>query len=73
MRKVAKCNKRGFSLLELIIVIAMIVMLAAVLAINAGDIYRRGQNKSSEVTESARSVRSGINVSEEKLRDSYHF
>jgi prepilin-type N-terminal cleavage/methylation domain-containing protein len=73
MHKVAKFNKRGFSLLELIIVIAMIVVLAAVLAINAGDIYRRAQNKSDDVTRSATAVRTGINASEDKLRNDYHF
>ena len=73
MHKVAKSSKRGFTLLEMVIVIAIIVILAAVLAINSGDIYRRAANKSASVTDSVQTVMTGISASENKLANSYHF
>lgn len=40
MKKVSKNSKKGFSLVELIVVIAIIVILAAVVAFNYIGIYR---------------------------------
>ncbi|MCQ2504568.1 MAG: type II secretion system GspH family protein [Saccharofermentans sp.] len=73
MHKVAKYSKRGFTLLEMVMVIAIIVILAAVLAINSGEIYRRAANKSASVTDSVQDVQTGISASENKLANSYHF
>ena len=73
MHRVAKNNKRGFTLLELVLVISMLVMLAAVLAINAGGIYSRANNKAGQVTGTAQAVRGGIDASESLLKNRYHF
>ena len=40
MKKVSKNSKKGFSLVELIVVIAIIVILASVMAFNYIGIYR---------------------------------
>lgn len=73
MRKIAKSNKRGFTLLELVIVISIIVMLAAVLAINAGDILKRSRNKANEATDSVNNFVGGVGGSEALLSNQYHF
>lgn len=74
MHKIAKKNnKHGFTLLEIVIVIAIIVMLASVLFINAIDIYNRSHNRANQVTASAQVVRTGIDASESKLANDYHF
>ena len=52
---------------------AIIAMLAGVLFINAIDIYNRAHNKSVQVTDSAQTVRTGIDASESKLANDYNF
>lgn len=73
MHKLNKNNKRGFTLLEIVLVITMITMLAAVLAINANDIYNRSRNKTNQVTGEVTSVKVGIVGSESVLSNNYHF
>lgn len=73
MRKVAKSNKHGFTMIELVLVVSLIVMLAAVLAINAGDIYARSRNKADQVTDSVNNFVGGVAGSEALLSDHYHF
>lgn len=73
MRKIAKSNKRGFTMIELVLVVAIIVMLAAVLAINAGDIYALSHNKAEQVTDSVNNVVGGVAGSENLLSNNYHF
>ena len=73
MHKLTKNNKRGFTLLEIVIVVAIISIIAAVLAINASDIYNRSHNKTVQVTGEVVSVKGGIADSESVLSGSYHF
>ena len=73
MHKVAKNNKRGFTLMEIVIVIAIIVMLASVLFINAIDIYNRSHNRAEQVTDTVQTVKNGISASESVLSDRYHY
>ena len=73
MHKLNKNNKRGFTLLEIVLVITMITMLAAVLAINATDIYNRSRNKTDQATGEVTSVKVGIVGSESVLSNNYHF
>ena len=73
MHKLTKTNKRGFTLLEIVLVIVMITMLAAVLAINASGIYNKSHNKTQQVTGEVVSVKGGIADSESLLSNDYHF
>ena len=73
MRKRAKFNKRGFTMIEMVLVIAIIAMLAAVLAINAGDIYAKSRNKANQATDSVNNFVGGVAGSENLLKNNYHF
>jgi prepilin-type N-terminal cleavage/methylation domain-containing protein len=73
MRKIAKSNKRGFTMIELVLVVSIIVMLAAVLAINAGDIYARSRNKADQASDQVNNFVGGVAGSEDLLKNSYHF
>ena len=44
MKKVSKNSKKGFTLVELIVVIALLVIIAAVAAFNYIGIYRNAMN-----------------------------
>lgn len=55
MKKVSK-NKRGFTLIEMVLVIAIIVILAAVLVMNIGDYIGRAKNAASSVNDHRQSI-----------------
>lgn len=48
MRMISKNSKKGFTLLEMVVVIAIIVILAAVMAIAAGRYYKNSKSVSSK-------------------------
>jgi len=48
MRKIQK-SKKGFTLIEMVLVIAIIVILAAVLVMNIGDYINRARSATSSV------------------------
>ena len=50
MKKISK-SKKGFTLVEMVLVIAIIVILAAVLIIGVGTYIERAQNAASSVEE----------------------
>ncbi len=50
MKKISK-SKKGFTLVEMVLVIAIIVILAAVLIIGVGTYIQRAQNAASSVEE----------------------
>ena len=50
MKKIQK-SKKGFTLVEMVLVIAIIVILAAVLIIGVGTYIQRAQNAASSVEE----------------------
>ena len=49
MKKIQK-TKKGFTLVEMVLVIAIIVILAAVLALSIGTYLRRAKNAASSVS-----------------------
>ncbi len=60
-------TKAGFSLMEIIVVIAIIVILAGVIAINIGTYIQRARNKSASGDELRSSVIVNISDSETRL------
>ena len=49
MRKIRKSAKKGFTLIEMVLVIAIIVILAAVLVMSIGTYLNRAKNAASSV------------------------
>ena len=70
MRRVTK-NKRGFTLIEMLLVIAIIMILAAVVGIGVNDIYKNAQDANSSIGTGVDDVRTnndrGISARESKL------
>lgn len=62
-----KRNKRGFTLLEMVLVVAIIIILAGVLTFNAVNIYRNSQAGEEEISQSQSSMITGIQASEQML------
>ena len=62
-----KRNKRGFTLLEMVLVVAIIIILAGVLTFNAVSIYRNSQAGEEEISQSQNSMVTGIQASEQML------
>lgn len=74
MRKINKDykSKRAFTLLEMVIVIAIIVILASVLIFNINDIMNAANNADDAVADASDKLEERINDSE-KLLSQYHF
>ena len=66
MLRISK-TKKGFTLLEIIIVVAIIIILASVLALNIGQIISPVKNKNSSVDQSVQDMRGEFSVYESKL------
>ena len=70
MRRVAK-SKRGYTLIEMLLVIAIIMILAAVVGIGVNDIYQNSKDAQSSVGVGVEDVRNnsekGISARENKL------
>ena len=71
MQRIYK-TKRGFTLVEMLLVIAIIVILASVVAINVGSYITRSQRAKNEKSEEVSTLKSGISVQESFL-GSYGF
>lgn len=67
MKKVQK-TKRGFTLLEIVLVIAIIMILAAATIFAINDILTHSKQANSSVNASVSQVTSGIKASESKLK-----
>lgn len=61
MKKINK-SKRGFTLIEMVLVIAIIVILAAVLALNISGYIQRAQNAASSVSAHNNSIQMGVDA-----------
>jgi len=70
MRKINKdySSKRGFTLLEMVIVIAIIVILASVLIFNINDIINATNNADDAVAEASDKLGATIDASESLLK-----
>jgi len=66
MHKISK-NKKGFTLLEMVLVVAIIIILAGVVTFNAVEIYRSSKAGEDEINESQNSMTQGIQASEAML------
>ena len=66
MRKLIK-NKKGFTLVEIVLVIAIIIILASALVINLSDIINNGKAAGSSIDEGVSQMRGNISASEDKL------
>ena len=60
-------RKKGFTLLEIIMVIAIIIILASAVAISANDILNNAHAGRDSVSERLVTERAGISASEQKL------
>jgi len=61
MKKINK-SKRGFTLIEMVLVIAIIVILAAVLVFNIGGYIQRAKNAASSVQSHNDSISNGVSA-----------
>ena len=69
MHKLNKKSKKAFTLLEMVIVVAIIVILAAVLIGNIFDVLNAGDRADNAVKEGAARLENSINESEQKLSE----
>ena len=60
MKKIQK-TKKGFTLIEMVLVIAIIVILAAVLVMSIGTYINRAKNAASSVSAHNASISSALN------------
>lgn len=65
-------TKRGFTLVEIILVIAIIIILAAALALSVHDILANAHAAKSSISSNVSEKQAGISASESKLA-SYGF
>jgi len=61
MKKIQK-SKKGFTLIEMVLVIAIIVILAAVLVMNVAGYLARAKNAASSVAEHNSSIDSAVSA-----------
>lgn len=66
MKRICK-NKVGFTLIEIILVIAIIVILASVIGLDATGLLESGDEARSSVSKQVTSMQSGIQAREDKL------
>lgn len=66
MKRICK-NKVGFTLIEIILVIAIIVILASVISLDATGLLESGDSARSSVSQQVTSMQSGIASRESKL------
>lgn len=72
MHRINKSTRRGFTLIEVIMVVAIIIVLASVLFIAVSDILRRANNANDDVSVSRSELVSARNEGERTLA-AYHF
>ena len=66
MKKSIK-SKKGFTLTEMILVVAVIVIMAGVLIISAGELLSRTKNKSDDIENSRMSISASVSVNDARL------
>jgi type IV pilus assembly protein PilA len=66
MRRLIK-SRRGFTLVEIVLVIAIIIILASVTALSVADILNRQKAASTSVQNAVSSAKENISVRENKL------
>ena len=66
MKRICK-NKVGFTLIEIILVIAIIVILASVIGLDATGLLENGDRARSSVSQQVTSMQAGIQSRENKL------
>lgn len=66
MRRLIK-SRRGFTLVEIVLVIAIILILASVTALSVADILNRQKAASTSVQNAVSSAKENISVRESKL------
>jgi prepilin-type N-terminal cleavage/methylation domain-containing protein len=67
MKKINK-NKHGFTLTEMVLVVAIIIILAGAIGIGIADIINAGKRADAAVIKQASDLRTHINDSENKLK-----
>ena len=60
-------TKRGFTLVELVLVIAIIIILAAVLTLNISDILNTAKRGKNSITNKQSVMTQGMQASQQKL------
>ena len=71
MRKISKqrLNVRGFTLVEMLIVVGIIIILAGAVALGVSDILNPAKNARNSVSKRVLSESKSISLSESKLAD----
>ena len=72
MHRLYKNNKCGFTLIELILVLGIIVILASVLVLSVSSIINTAKKKSETISNEVTAVHTVKNVGEGELSN-YHF
>lgn len=72
MHRLYKENKRGFTLIEVILVVGIIIVLASVLVLSVNSILTTSKNKSKSISNEVTAVHTVRNVGEGQLSN-YHF
>ena len=71
MRSLSK-NRKGFTLVELVVVLCIIVILASVTALSVSTYIQRAQDAQDSVSDEVNAAKNNISMSESKLA-SYGF
>ena len=71
MRRLSK-NRKGFTLVELVVVLCIIVILASVTALSVSTYIQRAQDAQDSVSDEVNAAKNNISMSESKLA-SYGF
>ena len=66
MKKISK-TKRGFTLIEMVLVIAIIVILAAVLVFSISGYVERAKNAASSLHDHNESVKAGVSAIDNQM------
>lgn len=68
MKRLSK-TKRGFTMVEILMVVAIIIILAAAVGISANDILHNAHAGQDSVSQRLEDDKQGISASEQKLQD----